>query len=695
MNKYREQLEGTRQLFRIRRIKRAVMLLLLVLLVLLVGYAMALEGAGLKPFYAPLDAALPILLVVLLIATLSNFVFRALEMRYAKRDSQRFLIARNSIRRATMILLVTAIVGGILILPLTGQAANSQLREVRPGELEPGANVTYEFASRDPLALTAFTAGRVEVRSQFAVVRVVAGQDASSGDVWPRIPYEFAVDDTAYVPYTVTIQNPTTQRIQYSMELARVLTPALTFAVPILLLAFAVANGVWMAYLRPLRVRYEASSIYSMRYVEETERGERTYAEYYQAPDAPRAMPAPSGPAAAAPATARAALSPTADLPPPPPPEPEVPEVDVAALMETGSRQFSDGLYQAALATFDEVLEAEPHNILALLAGAAALRRLDRMEESLGAYAQVLAIDPRHAKALASRAQIFEEAERWREAGEAWGAYLDVVPVDIDGRMRHAEALLRTGDRPGAIRSLESALYLSPSDERIRARLDELRIDTPALLSKALVASASGNYEEALSLFDRILAAEPENVNALVSKGVALRRAKRADEALAAFDLALARQPTNAAALRAKGQILEERQAFADALDVYEDLLEASPRDPELWALQGSVLERLGEQEEALASYHEALKLDPANAGWKAKAESLEASRRGHETFLEELFTVKGVGPARARALLSAGYDSPEAIARASPEQLENVRGITRKLASDLVAHFRKAVPQG
>ncbi len=123
---------------------------------------------------------------------------------------------------------------------------------------------------------------------------------------------------------------------------------------------------------------------------------------------------------------------------------------------------------------------------------------------------------------------------------------------------------------------------------------------------------------------------------------------------------------------------------------MYEQLLETAPRNPELWALQASVLENLGEHEEALASYHEALKIEPGNREWVARAKALEASRRGHETFLEELFTVKGVGPARARALLAAGYDSPEAIRKSSDEELARVRGVTRKLASALRAHFAK-----
>src|SRR6266571_9513570 len=100
MNKYRDQLEGSVQLLRIRRLKRLVFLALAVLAVVLAVASMALEGASLKPLFLPVDALVAILVILLFLATAAGLAFRSLEVRYAKRDSQRFLILRASIRRA-------------------------------------------------------------------------------------------------------------------------------------------------------------------------------------------------------------------------------------------------------------------------------------------------------------------------------------------------------------------------------------------------------------------------------------------------------------------------------------------------------------------------------------------------------------------------------------------------------------------
>ena len=92
MNKYREQLQGAVRLPRIRRIKRLLLVVLVVLALGLSASMLVSEGAGLKPFYFPLDNVLPLILILVLLAMLANYAFRLLELRYAKRDTQRFLI---------------------------------------------------------------------------------------------------------------------------------------------------------------------------------------------------------------------------------------------------------------------------------------------------------------------------------------------------------------------------------------------------------------------------------------------------------------------------------------------------------------------------------------------------------------------------------------------------------------------------
>ncbi|MBI4416797.1 MAG: tetratricopeptide repeat protein [Euryarchaeota archaeon] len=702
MNKYREQLEGTGRLFRIRRIRHILMIVLTGLVIGLSAYALALKGARIKPFFFPLDAFLPLLLIFVFIATLMNFVFRTLEMRYARRDSQRFLIARNAISRATIVAAVCLLMGAILIVPVTGHVLDTGLSGRWAGTIGPGGSFAANFTNEDALGVVRATGGIVRVDSTQRVYLTIVWTDLEgieggreTGPVAGASPYSFAIIQDEHLRYTVTIENPSNQAIRVQLSVARTLMPELTTVVPAILLAVGLSHIVWFLYLRPVRDRYEASSIYSIRYEERVDLGERTFADYQRGSHVARESPVPANPAPVRGSTVVVPALAHAPPPPPAPPE-ELPQPeaivaeqeDASTLIEEGSRLFAEGQFDAALARFDEALERDASNVAALLAGAATLMRMDRRTEALGAYERVLEVDPHNANALLGRGEVLEAEGRWREAADAWAAYLEEVPLDVTTRLRRAEALAKAGDRGAAVRVLQGATSLAPDDLRIRRRIDELQVDVPLFLSRALVASASGQLEEALSLFDRILAVEPDNVNALVGKGVALRRVGREDEALVTLDAALARQPNNTAALRAKGQILEGRDAHEEALVSYEALVEASPRDAEVWALRAGVLEEVGQIEQALASYREALKLDPENETWRARAEALEASRKGEESLLEELFTIKGVGQARVRALLAAGYRSVDAVRAASEEELVNVRGLSRKVAQDIYRHF-------
>src|SRR5207237_1096063 len=87
-----------------------------------------------------------------------------------------------------------------------------------------------------------------------------------------------------------------------------------------------------------------------------------------------------------------------------------------------------------------------------------------------------------------------------------------------------ADALTNLGRRPEALSAYEEAAAIDPKDDNLRQKIEEVRVDVPGLLSRALIASASGNYPQALNLFDDILEVEPSNVNALIGNAVAYRR---------------------------------------------------------------------------------------------------------------------------------------------------------------------------
>ena len=96
----------------------------------------------------------------------------------------------------------------------------------------------------------------------------------------------------------------------------------------------------------------------------------------------------------------------------------------------------------------------------------------------------------------------------------------------------------------------------------------------------------------------------------------------------------------------------------------------------------------MGRDDDAQKSYRQALKLAPNDEDTKGKIVALEQARAEEGQLLRELFQIKGIGPAKAKALRDAGFHTLEDFRRATEDQLAQVRGITRKVASDIAKHF-------
>ncbi|MCI4371609.1 MAG: tetratricopeptide repeat protein, partial [Thermoplasmata archaeon] len=170
---------------------------------------------------------------------------------------------------------------------------------------------------------------------------------------------------------------------------------------------------------------------------------------------------------------------------------------------------------------------------------------------------------------------------------------------------------------------------------------------------------------------------------------VAYRRSGKPQEALNCLDLVLGAQPSNASALLNRGNIMLEEGEFDGALETFDRLTHLYPNDEAAWSAQGDVLSKMGRDDDALRAYTEALKLSPGDEDIQRHILEIEAAKGVQSDILADLLNVKGIGQARAKALIDAGYKTAEDFAKASTKDLMSVRGVTRKIAEDLVEHFR------
>jgi tetratricopeptide (TPR) repeat protein len=130
------------------------------------------------------------------------------------------------------------------------------------------------------------------------------------------------------------------------------------------------------------------------------------------------------------------------------------------------------------------------------------------------------------------------------------------------------------------------------------------------LIHKGMDRVRQKQFEEAVEIFDSILAANPKLPEAWNNKGVALFHLGKVEEALQCYDESLAQNPENLDALRNKGFVLKTAQRLEEALQCYDSVLEAGGEALDFEAT-ATVLVGLGRLEEALQCLLKAAEMQP------------------------------------------------------------------------------------
>ena len=85
------------------------------------------------------------------------------------------------------------------------------------------------------------------------------------------------------------------------------------------------------------------------------------------------------------------------------------------------------------------------------------------------------------------------------------------------------------------------------------------------LINEGVSILIAGRYNEAINLFDKVLAVDPNNTLALSNKGTTLAYLQKYNEAISLFNKALSIEPNNTGILNSKGNVLVSLQKYNEA----------------------------------------------------------------------------------------------------------------------------------
>jgi Flp pilus assembly protein TadD len=145
--------------------------------------------------------------------------------------------------------------------------------------------------------------------------------------------------------------------------------------------------------------------------------------------------------------------------------------LESVARMFQGSPQLARALATQALPLLEAAVAARPDDLPARESRGYALEVLDRREEALRAYEQILLIEPDRESTLPSSARVLARLERPDLARLALQKTIAVNPWRSDCHLVLAQACRQAGDWPAAVAECREAIRLNPELFEARALL--------------------------------------------------------------------------------------------------------------------------------------------------------------------------------------------------------------------------------
>ena len=188
-----------------------------------------------------------------------------------------------------------------------------------------------------------------------------------------------------------------------------------------------------------------------------------------------------------------------------------------------------------------------------------------------------------HASGPEGPAQAFERLARSEDPAmlEAFARYLGTTGSDDPTEHRARELARRAAEKQPTIERMLLAGELAESRNQRMAWVERaaalvakgsatLEQQTDTLLARASLAHTSVNWRDAVPLYDRVLALDPDNVTATLARADAYDDVGLRDTALTFLEQALARRPRSVALLRAAAASLRDQGRETEAEELAE-----------------------------------------------------------------------------------------------------------------------------
>jgi len=274
MSRQMSVLEGAYRLTTINKAKRMVYVIQVLTMIGLTFLLLIYGGMSLQPFYMPLDSFVYFIIIMFMVLMVESLLFRVLEIRFTKSESKKFLMAKNSIRKAVTFMLMALIFAVLLLAPFTANTIEGTLG--KDGEVGVGIEESIQIQSRDLLGLTRLESitltmaptvrGHAYLLTEEQFTAYSNGNEGILNESLRRSIMGSAVSfenfPASFVLYHLLILSPINPDAVVSVSIRTSPSPTFFTLVPVLLLVMVGVSIANVVYMTPLKREYAAGSIY-------------------------------------------------------------------------------------------------------------------------------------------------------------------------------------------------------------------------------------------------------------------------------------------------------------------------------------------------------------------------------------------------------------------------------------------------
>lgn len=269
--------------------------------------------------------------------------------------------------------------------------------------------------------------------------------------------------------------------------------------------------------------------------------------------------------------------------------------------LRQGNTLLDDKQPAASLTKFQKVIELQRNSATAWKGRGDALFTLGRYPGALEAYNKAISIEPENIKTLNNIGKtLFQKGEPTK----AIAAYEQVLKVDTENAEAWSGkglAFMSLQQPQQALESLEQAQKIKPEEPNFWLQ--------KGIVLRALQRPEQANqfYQEAIAVYDEVIAQEKDNPLLWTDRGFVLLQLNRPQDAFSSYDRALTLDNNFYEALLGKANAYSVVQDYQQALSLLDRAKEIMPQDYQVWYNRGNLLlQALNNPQEALLSFKQA-----------------------------------------------------------------------------------------